>query len=182
MPCGGNQPHVVYERLGIGAEPESERRGHGDLQVGVPRHQHLLVLFAQALQPVEQRFYGVGRLAQFVAQEKFEVHQHLIVARAARMDLLARVAQPPREHQLHLRVDVLGVRLRSRRRSLSVRRSAPPVRRRSTARSFRAWRCGPATLRRRISPTACPVRGRRRRYIPRSSCRARSPCPKVWLP
>jgi len=111
MPCGGNQPHVVYERLGIGAEPESERRGHGDLQVGVPRHQHLLVLFAQALQPVEQRFYGVGCLAQFVAQEKFEVHQHLIVARAARMDLLARVAQPPREHQLHLRVDVLGVRL-----------------------------------------------------------------------
>ena len=107
VPRRGEQPHVVHERFGVGPEPEPERRGHGDLEVGVARHQHLLVAFAQLLQPVEERAHRTGDLPQFVAQEQFEVHQHLIVARASRVDLLACVAEPPREHQLHLGVHVL---------------------------------------------------------------------------
>ena len=107
VPRRGQQAHVVDERLGIGPEPQSERRGHGDLQVGVARHQHRFVAFAELLQPVEDYLHGVGRLPQLVAQEQFEVHQHLIVARTARMDLLARVAQPAGEHQFDLRMHVL---------------------------------------------------------------------------
>ena len=107
MPCGGNEPHVIYERFGVGAEPESERRGHGDLEVGVTRHQHLLILFALLLQPVEDPLHGVGHLPQFVAQEQFEVHEDLIVARTPRVYFLARVAQPAGEHQLDLRMNVL---------------------------------------------------------------------------
>ena len=79
--------------------------------MGVARHQHLLVAFAELLEPVEERLHVVGRLPQLVAQEELQVDQHLIVARAARVDLLAHVAQSAGEQQLDLRVDVLGVRL-----------------------------------------------------------------------
>ena len=41
---------------------------------------HVFVLLAERLQAVEDRFYGFGGLAQFVAQEQFEVDQHLVVA------------------------------------------------------------------------------------------------------
>ena len=44
-----------------------------------------------------------------VAQEEFQVDQHLVVSRAARVDLLSDVAQPAGEQQLDLRVDILRV-------------------------------------------------------------------------
>ena len=43
---------------------------------------------------------------QLVAGEELEVYQHLVVARAARVYLLAHVAELAGEHQLHLRVYV----------------------------------------------------------------------------
>ncbi len=129
VPCRGYQPHVVDERLGIGPEPKPERRGHGDLQVGVSRHQHRLVTFAEFLQPVEDDLHGVGRLPQFVAQEQFEVHQHLVVARTPRMDLLARIAQSAGEHQLDLRMDVLGTGLDLETPGLDLRGDLPEPRR-----------------------------------------------------
>ena len=70
-------------------------------------HQHVAVAFAQLLQSVEERAHAVRRLPQFVAQEEFQIDQHLIVARAAGVDLLAHLAQTPREQQFDLRVDVL---------------------------------------------------------------------------
>ena len=42
-----------------------------------------------------------------MAGKQFEVNQYLIVTRTARMDLLAHIAQLTRQHQLHLRMDVL---------------------------------------------------------------------------
>ena len=107
VPRCGHQTHVVHERLRIRPEPQPERRGHGDLEVGVARHQHLLVFFALFLQTVEDYFHRVGDLPQFVAQEQFEVHQYLVVARTSRVDFLARVAQPAGEHQFYLRMNVL---------------------------------------------------------------------------
>ena len=41
-----------------------------------------------------------------MACEEFEVYQHLVVARTARVYLLTHVAEALRKHQLHLRVNV----------------------------------------------------------------------------
>ena len=106
-PCGLEEEHVVAQTLGVRTEPESEAGRHGHLQVCVSGHEHVLVLFALGEQFVEEQQHAVGHLAQFVAREELQVHQHLIVARASRVYLLAHVAQSACEHQLHLRVNVL---------------------------------------------------------------------------
>ena len=72
-------------------------------------HQHLPVSFAQLLQPVEEGLRIVCNLPQLVAQKEFQIDQHLIVPRAARVDLFSGVAQPAGKHQLDLRVDILRV-------------------------------------------------------------------------
>ncbi len=110
LPGGGHQPQVVDERFGIGAEPEAERRGHGDLEVGVARHQHLAIALRELLQPVEEGPHVARHGLQLVAQEEFQIDQHLVVARASRVDLLAHVAQAARQQQFDLRVDVLDLR------------------------------------------------------------------------
>ena len=109
VPRCGEHPHVVHQRFGIGPEPESERRGHGDLQVGVSRHQHLAVALALLLQTVEERVDVAGDAPQLIAQEELQIDQYLVVARASRVDLLAHVAQPAGEQQLDLGVDILRV-------------------------------------------------------------------------
>lgn len=43
--------------------------------------------------------------------EKFQVYEHLVVARASGMYLFAGIAESRREHELHLRVDILHSRL-----------------------------------------------------------------------
>ena len=70
-------------------------------------HQYLAIALAQLLQTVEERAHAVRRLPQLVAQKEFQIDQHLIVARTAGVNLLAHLAQPPREQQLDLRVHVL---------------------------------------------------------------------------
>ena len=109
--CGHQHLHVVDERLGIGTEPQSERRGHGHLQVRVSGHQVVLVFLAQLYQAVEQLLDGHTDIQQLVAHEQLEVDEHLIVARAARVNLLADVAELLGEHELDLRVHVLDTLL-----------------------------------------------------------------------
>ena len=46
-----------------------------------------------------------------MARKELQVYQHLVVARTARMNLLAHVAQLAGEHQLHLRVNILDALL-----------------------------------------------------------------------
>ena len=74
----------------------------------IARHQHVFILLALLDKFVEQHLHAVSHLHQFVAGKQFEVNQYLIVARTARMDLLAHIAQLTRQHQLHLRMDVLN--------------------------------------------------------------------------
>ena len=128
VPGRGDEAHVVDQRLGVGPEPQSERRGHGDLQMGVPGHQYVAVAFAELLQAVEECLRVVGDLAQLVAQEELEVDEYLVVARTPRVDLLAHVAQPAREHQLDLRMDVLGVGLDLETPGLDLRGDLPEPR------------------------------------------------------
>ena len=70
--------------------------------MGVSRHQYVLVLVALADEFVEEHFHFVYYLLQFVTGEEFQVDEHLVVARPSAMYLLAHVAQPLCEHQLHL--------------------------------------------------------------------------------
>ena len=106
-PCSLEEEHVVGEALGVGAEPQAERARHRHLEVGVARHQHAFVLLAFLYQFVEQRLYEPCYLLYLVADEEFKVYQHLVVARAPAVYLLAHVAQAARKHKLHLRVYVL---------------------------------------------------------------------------
>ena len=68
------------------------------------RHQHVAVALAELLQLVEERADGRRRLPQLVAQKELEVDEHLVVARTARVNLLAYVAQTAGEQQFDLRL------------------------------------------------------------------------------
>ena len=67
------------------------------------------MLFAQSLKPPEQREHFVAHRLQLVPEQQLYVHQDLVVAGTAGMDLLADVPEPAGEQDLHLRVDVLHV-------------------------------------------------------------------------
>ena len=107
-PVGGlHEEHVVGQTLGISSEPQSERRGHGHLQMGVARHEHVLELLALGDELVEEILDERGRGVETVTDEELQVEQHLVVAAAARVNLLAHVTEFTCEQQLHLRVDIL---------------------------------------------------------------------------
>ena len=99
---GMQEHHVVHQALGIGPEPQAERRRHGYLQVGVSRHEHVLIGLALRLQRVEELFHQAHDAFQAVAREQLQVEQHLVVARASAMDFLAHIAQAACQHKLHL--------------------------------------------------------------------------------
>ena len=99
--------HVVGQRLGIGTKPQAEAAGHGHLQMGIARHQRVLVLLAERLQAVEEQLHLVGQLTHLVAIEQLQVYQHLVVARAPRVYLLTHSPESLRQQVFHLRVHVL---------------------------------------------------------------------------
>ena len=74
----------------------------------VARHQDVLQLLRFLLQQVEKRGDLAHGLLDAGAGEEFDVHSHLVVPRAARMDLLAHVAERGRQARLHLRMDVFA--------------------------------------------------------------------------
>ena len=74
--------------------------------MGVAWHEHVFQLVALGNELVEEHLHQLGNVAQLVASEQFQVDEHLVVARAPAVYLLAHVAQPAGEHQLHLRMDV----------------------------------------------------------------------------
>ena len=74
--------------------------------MGVAGHQDVLVAFALADEDVEQLFDGFGYLLDLCTGEEFQVEQHLVVARASAVYLLAYIAQAAGQHQFHLRVHV----------------------------------------------------------------------------
>ena len=72
-----------------------------------------LFFFAQRLEGAEKREHLFAQPAQLIPEEKFYVHEHLVVAGAAGMDFLACLSELAREHELNLRVDVLDVVLKA---------------------------------------------------------------------
>lgn len=60
----------------------------------------------EELESLEKAPDSPGYVAKFVAEEKFQVHKHLIIARAAGMNLLTYVAQARGKQEFHLRVHV----------------------------------------------------------------------------
>ena len=75
--------------------------------MGVAGHENVLVLLALAYQLVEERLHGNDDVAQAPAGEQFQVYEHLVVARPARVYFLANVAELACEHKLYLGVDIL---------------------------------------------------------------------------
>ena len=106
---GLQEEHVVCQTLGIGTKPQAEARRHSYLQMGIARHQHIFVLIALLDEFVEEDFYFIGDILEFVTGKELEVYEHLIVARTARVDLLAHISEFAGEQHLHLRVDILHI-------------------------------------------------------------------------
>ena len=69
--------------------------------------------FAQVLELREQHAHLLPQLQQLVLQEELDVHEHLVVAGAPGVDLLAGVAQRAGQEQLDLGVDVLDILLQA---------------------------------------------------------------------
>ena len=77
--------------------------------MGVPGQQHFPVAFAQLLEGAEEGEHFLAHCFQLVAQEEFQVHEHLVVARASGVDFLAQFPVLTREQQFYLGVYVLHV-------------------------------------------------------------------------
>ena len=58
-----------------------------------------------------KRCLTLGCQFSSLRMKKFQVYEHLVVARASGMDLFAGIAESRREHELHLRVYILHSRL-----------------------------------------------------------------------
>ena len=98
---------VIDKALCIGTQPESETAGHRHLQVRVAWHKNIFVAFALLLQLCKEAADILCHEAKLLADEEFQIDQHLVVAAASRMYLLADVAQAACEHQFHLRMHIL---------------------------------------------------------------------------
>jgi hypothetical protein len=79
---------VVEQALGVAAGPQPHRRRHRPPQVGVARHQHPAVAAAELEQGTRRVEGRAHDLEQAVAGEENQRGQHLVVARAAGVDLL----------------------------------------------------------------------------------------------
>ena len=99
--------HVIHESFSVGTKPQAERTGHCHLQMRVAWHEHVLVPFRLRDEFVEEVLHQSCNLLDLVADEQLQIHQHLVVAASARMNLLADVAEFAGQQHLHLRVDVL---------------------------------------------------------------------------
>lgn len=75
--------------------------------MGITGHEDILVAVALTDEHAEELLDGQGNVLDLLAGEELEVEQHLVVARAAAMYLLAYVTQLAGEHELYLRMDVL---------------------------------------------------------------------------
>ena len=91
----------VPQRIEVGGEgfavaerPERDRGGHGALEVRVAGHQHVGVLLGEGAERPAEVGRSAAEVFEAVAQEETEGGQHLVVAGAARVDLLAGLAQP----------------------------------------------------------------------------------------
>ena len=85
---GFEKQHIVGQAFGVGAKPKTEAGGHGHLQMGIAWHEHVLIAFALLLKFREEVAHRLSHLANFVAREKLEVNEHLVVARASAMYFL----------------------------------------------------------------------------------------------
>ncbi len=83
--CCLQKQHIVHETLGIGTKPQTKRRRHCNLQVCIPRHQNVFILFALTDQDMKKLFYRFGNLFYLRTGKKFQVQQNLIISGTATM-------------------------------------------------------------------------------------------------
>ena len=99
--------HISRQTLRVGPEPEAERRRHSHLEMGISRHQHIPVAFTSLLKQFEEALQLAHRPPDALPGKKLQVHQHLVIAGASRMDLLAYIPKAARKLGLHLGMHIL---------------------------------------------------------------------------
>ena len=106
---------LVQNHLGVARRPHAHGGRHGRLEMRAPDERHAIMRAAK----VHQRRREVGHFPfqpqQLILDVQAHIHGHLVVAAAARVDLLAEIAQDLRQAQLHGHVHVLVGRLDRKR-------------------------------------------------------------------
>ena len=106
---------LVKNHLGVTRRPHAHGGRHGRLEMRTPDERHAIMRAAK----VHQRRREVGHFPfqaqQLILDVQAHIHGHLVVAAAARVDLLAEIAQNFRQTQLHCHVHVLVGRLDRKR-------------------------------------------------------------------
>ena len=77
--------------------------------MGISRNQYIFVLLTGLLKCLEQAFHLAYGLLNPGTGEKFQIHEHLVVAGTTGVDFLSDVTKLTCQHQFHLRVDILNV-------------------------------------------------------------------------
>ena len=89
----GKRVQVIQQQLRVARRPEADGRRHGALEMGVAGHERV----GARLGVVDERPARLARLAvdlgERVAEPESQRDEHLVVARAARVDLFSHVAE-----------------------------------------------------------------------------------------
>ena len=99
-------PLVPLEHLHVGEHVVGEEDRLGGLQVGVARHDDVEVALRLADERVDQQVEIGGDLDDLVPQVEADIQRHLVVAGAAGMEPLARLADLRGEARLDVHVDI----------------------------------------------------------------------------
>ena len=97
----------LQDELRVSRRPHRDGRGHRRLQVRPPDERHDARLFPERAQRLRERGELPLQRQDLAFHVQADVHRNLVVARAARVDLLAQVAEFLREGAFDGHVDVL---------------------------------------------------------------------------
>ena len=76
--------------------------------MGVAGHKHRAVAARLLIERGEKHGDVTHEVFNLAANEKAQIHEHLVVARASGVDFLPHVAKTAGEHQFHLRVNIFN--------------------------------------------------------------------------
>ena len=107
---GEEQVEIVQQPLAPGRGPEADRRGHGGLEMGSPRHGDPRVAPPERDQRPGESGGFLDRAQKFLARIYAQRGGDLIVPASGGVDALAGVAQPPGQRPLDREMAVLVFR------------------------------------------------------------------------
>ena len=73
----------------------------------IARHKDVLIFLALGDKFVKERLGLLYYVAQSRSGEELQIDEHLVISGASGVDFLSHIAELARQHELHLRVDIL---------------------------------------------------------------------------